>query len=311
VSISDEPLGLAPIAVFAYNRPDKLASLMKSLQACEGFAESAVKIFVDGPKPGADNSPVEAVRAFVERLGLPNVSWSFQEVNRGLRNSIYAGVTEMASKYGRVIVFEDDLIVSPIALVYFNRALTHYEDVERVWSVVGYAYDAPSLRDTTTTVSLPFAHPWGWATWARAWNRFELDNQPPSEQLYSDAFRSAFDMNGLYPFTAQLKNSLEGRVNSWFIRWYYTVFSNGGVSIFPPRRVVENFGMSEGSHGGPLNPHDRLVKRPELLEVMPEFGDAAKVNYEVLDCLKTSRELRVQRFIARAGSAKRKLKSVR
>jgi hypothetical protein len=311
VSALPESQDWAPVAVFAYNRPDKIATLMKSLQACEGFSETPLTIFVDGPRRTDDESAVEAVRAFVRGLSLPNVSFSFQEANRGLRRSIYSGVSEMTKKYGRVIVFEDDLVLSPIALLYFNRALSHYEASEMVWSVVGYAYDAPSLRDSATTVTLPFAHPWGWATWARAWDRFDLDNRPAPTQLHAQSFRSAFDMNGLYPFTAQLQNSIEGRVNSWFIHWYYTVFQNGGVSIFPPRRVLDNFGMSDGSHGGSLNPYDRLVTRPKLLDSLPVFGDPQNVDYAALDSLRRSRELRVQRFIARVGSAKRKLKSAR
>ncbi|CAA0128233.1 Uncharacterised protein [Mycolicibacterium vanbaalenii] len=302
---------LAPVAVFAYNRPDRLAAMLASLQDCYGFPASPVVIFVDGPKHVSDEPSVAAVRSLVQDLALPNVSWSFQDSNRGLRNSIYAGVTDVIKQYGRVIVLEDDLVLSPIALHYFNSALQHYETAQRVWSVVGYAYDAPSLRGSSTTISLPFAHPWGWATWARAWNHFDLDNRPPTKELDSRAFRSAFDMNGLYPFTMQLKNSIEGRVNSWFIHWYYTVFQHGGVSIFPPRRILENYGLSEGSHGGALNPHDRLVKRPELLDAVPEFCEPDNIGYAALDALIRSRELRVQRFIARAGSAKRTLLSSR
>lgn len=301
----------APVAVFAYNRPDKLACLMQSLQACHGFDKTPVKIFVDGPKPGSDRSSIDAVHTYVRGLRLPNVTWSFQDENRGLRNSIYSGVTEMTRQHGRTITLEDDLILSPIALSYFNRALNHYEDCDRVWSIAGYAYDAPSLRDQKTTVALPFAHPWGWATWSRAWSRFELDNCPTPAQLHSHSFRSAFDMNGLYPFTAQLSNSIHGRVDSWFIHWYYTVFQNGGVSIFPPRRVVDNFGLSRGSHGGAMNPYDRLVKRPPLLDELPEFGEPGHVDHAALDSFKNARELRVQRFIARAGSAKRRLKTAR
>ncbi|MET4430720.1 hypothetical protein ABIA65_004031 [Mycolicibacterium sp. 624] len=298
-----------PVAVFAYNRPEKLAAMMRSLQACRGFAESPVTVFVDGPKPNPeDRSSVEAVRAFVRGLNSPNVSWSFQDTNRGLRQSIYDGVTELTKEHGQVIVFEDDLVVSPIALDYFNAALCRYQSAHRVWSIVGYAYDAPPLRNLTATLTLPFTHPWGWATWGRAWDRFSLDNQPTANQLNSQSFRSAFDMNGLYPFTALLKNSIEGRVNSWFIHWYYTVFQHGGVSIFPSRRIVDNFGHSDGSHGGVLNPYDRLVKRPQLLDTLPEFGDPHTVDYEALDSLRRSHELRVQRFIALAGRTKRTLR---
>jgi hypothetical protein len=301
---------LAPIAVFAYNRPDKLAGLITSLQACHGFADSQVTVFVDGPKRDSDRAAVEAVQASVRRLQLPNVTWSFQDVNHGLRNSIFSGVSEMVRAHGRVIVFEDDLVLSPVALTYFNEALNHYMEAGRVWSVVGYCYDAPALRNSSKAIALPFAHPWGWATWSRAWDQFSLDDRPDAEILSARSFKSAFDMDGLYPFTAQLKNSIEGRVNSWFIRWYYTVFKHGGVSIFPPRRLVDNYGLRSGSHGGRLNPHERLVERPPLLTTVPEFCDPDNVDYAALDLLRRCRELRVQRFIAEAGSTKRKIKAL-
>jgi hypothetical protein len=309
MSAAEVSLDLAPIAVFAYNRPDKLEALMKSLQACHGFVNSQVTVFVDGPKRDEDRVAVEAVQASIQRLTLPNVSWSFQAVNQGLRRSIFAGVTDIVRKYGRVIVLEDDLVLSPVALIYFNEALHHYTDAERVWSIVGYSYDAPALRNASDAVALPFAHPWGWATWARAWDRFDLDERPDDRSLNTRSFKAAFDMDGLYPFTAQLKNSIEGRVNSWFIHWYYTVFRHRGNSIFPPRRLVDNYGISSGSHGGRLNPHEKLVKRPPLLDTVPKFCDPDKVDYVALDLLRRSRELRVQRFIAKAGSAKRVIKS--
>ena len=38
----------------------------------------------------------------------------------GLANSIIAGVTELCNRYGRVIVVEDDLVVSPYFLKYMD-----------------------------------------------------------------------------------------------------------------------------------------------------------------------------------------------
>lgn len=298
---------LAPIAVFAYNRPDKLKTMLSSLKRCHGFADSLVTIFVDGPKPGQPDEMVRAVREIVRGIDLPNVEWQFAETNRGLRQAIHSGVGHIIRTHGRAIVLEDDLVLSSSALIYFNSALEAYQHEERVWSIAGYAYDAPSLRNNAEALILPFAHPWGWATWSRSWSKFELDNQPSPEQLGAKSFQNAFDMNGLYPFTSLLQSSIAGRVNSWFIHWYYTIFQNSGVSIFPPRRFVDNFGFSNGSHGGSLNPYDCLVKRPSLLEKLPALGNATDVDFAALDQLKSCHELRVQRFIARAGSAKRRL----
>ncbi|MBO0679005.1 hypothetical protein JRC04_16175 [Mycolicibacterium sp. S2-37] len=299
----------APVVVFAYNRPDKLGAMLASLRACDGFAESPVTVFVDGPKNDLDEPGVQQVRELAKRFLAPNVKWQFREQNEGLRNSIFSGVTDVVTNHGKVIVLEDDLVLSSSALTYFNTFLRHYEHAEQIWSVAGYMYDVPSLRSSTSAIALPFAHPWGWATWSRAWTRFDLDNQPSMQELRARSFRSAFDMDGLYPFTDQLKNSIQGRVNSWFIHWYFTIFQHRGMSIFPPRRIVDNFGFSDGSHGGALNPHERLVTRPRPLETIPQPCDPAEVSYASLDAMRSCRELRVQRFIARAGSAKRKVKA--
>lgn len=296
---------LAPIAVFAYNRSDRLAAMMESLKRCEGFDRSPVTIFVDGPKNDVGLPAVQAVRDYVVGIGLANVTPVISDANKGLRNSVSEGVSRLVAEHGRVIVLEDDLELSPIALTYFNRALDHYQDRAEIWSIVGYVYDTPALSNWTRTVTLPFAHPWGWATWARAWKHFELDGRPSDADLNSAAFHRAFDMNGMYPFTEQLRNSIRGRVNSWYIHWYYAVFRHGGRSIFPPRRILDNHGHGAGSHGGMLNPYDRLVKRPPLLTTMPEFCDPGQVDYAVLDELKKCWEMRVQRGIAFAGARKR------
>lgn len=299
----------APIAVFAYNRPDRLAAMLRSLQACDGFSSSPVTVFVDGPKGDADRASVQAVRDLVTSMNLPNMSLVCHDDNRGLRQSIYSGVSALTEQHGKVIVFEDDLVLSPVALTYFNSALHHYEHASRIWSIAGYVYDAPELRNLKRTLTLPYAHSWGWATWSRSWMNFDLDSQPAPGDLASASFRNAFDMGGLYPFSALMRNSIDGLVNSWFIHWYYTIFKHGGASIFPPRRVLDNYGISGGTHGGYLNPHERLVARPRLLGMLPEFGDWNVIDYPAVDALKHCREARVQRFVSRAGSAKRKIKN--
>lgn len=298
----------APIAIFAYNRRDNLASMIASLAACEGFAQSAVTIFVDGPKNDAGLPKVQEVRAFVKALPYENISCVISEKNQGLRNAISSGVSSIIAESGHIIVLEDDLVLSPIALTYFNKALEYYKNNSEIWSISGYIYDCPSFRDSNKTLTLPFTHPWGWATWARAWSHFELDGRPTDANLASLAFRSAFDMNGMYPFAEQLGNSIHGRVNSWYIHWYYALFRHGARSIFPPRRVLDNYGMNNGSHASSFNPFDRLVQRQDLLTTVPAFSSPNEVDYAAIDALRGCWEVKVHSWIARAGSLKRKLR---
>src|SRR5207253_2516275 len=115
------------------------------------------------------------------------------EVNRGLARSVIDGVTRLCGSHGRVIVLEDDLLVSRGFLAYMNEALDRYARHERVMQVAGYSLDA--FRPEPRALFLPIATSWGWATWARAWSHFQ--EQPVAlERLLDPGYRRGFDMDG-------------------------------------------------------------------------------------------------------------------
>src|SRR5438046_1229735 len=57
------------------------------------------------------------------------------ERNNGLANSIITGVTELVNKFGKIIVLEDDLILSSGFLKFMNYALNMYENEEQVMQI--------------------------------------------------------------------------------------------------------------------------------------------------------------------------------
>lgn len=300
----------APIAIFAHRRAGHLRQMLEALQACEGFFDSEVTIFVDGARTADEQGQVNAVRDLVMGLGLPNVTSSFRQDNLGLRRSIFSGVGEMCRKYGRVIVLEDDLVLSSSALNYFNSALDRYENVERVWSVSAYMYDVASFRHRERAIFLPFPHPWGWATWARAWANFDLDDPLGVGEMQSKAFQTAFNAFGVRDWAEMLALSESGKVNSWYIRWYYRMFRDGGLSVFPPRSLLENVGVSGegGTHASRLNPYSLLVKRKPQDCRSVQLPDDVRVDYAAIDAIAASWDARVQKYISHLGRIKRSLR---
>ncbi|HVI33736.1 hypothetical protein [Phenylobacterium sp.] len=266
-------------------------------------------IFVDGPKGASDVTAVNEVRALVTSLKLPNIEARFRQENVGLKNAIYSGVSELCQRFGRTIVLEDDLVLSPATLEYFNRGLDTYASDERVWGLGAYLYDTPSLRGRQAAFALPFAHPWGWATWSRAWDHFDPNEEVAPAILSSRSFRMFFNAAGVRRFSDILELSTEGRVNSWFIRWYYTVFMHGGLYIYPPRTLVNNIGVSGegGTHGSRLNPYYLLTRPSKMSDYEVTFPTEIRVDYPALDKVAASWEARVQDGIALAGKLKRRL----
>ena len=131
--------GYAPIALFVYRRTDMLGRIMDALEACPEFVYSDVFIFSDGAKVPAAAADVEAVRLLVKRRLRPNMKLIQAQGNNGLAQSIIEGVTRLSDEYGRVIVIEDDLVVSPVLLNWWTLARSvrgraaHYADF---WSHV-------------------------------------------------------------------------------------------------------------------------------------------------------------------------------
>lgn len=105
----------APIVVFGFNRPDALKNTIASLLRNEEAKDSDLFVFVDGPREGkvGEKKKVREVREYVKSItGFKSLHYTFAKNNKGLANSIIGGVSEVINQYGRVIILEDDIVLS-------------------------------------------------------------------------------------------------------------------------------------------------------------------------------------------------------
>ena len=180
--------------------------------------------------------------------------------NLGLANSIIEGVTRLCTERGRVIVVEDDLTVSRHFLEYMNQALDRYADDERVMQVSGYMFPV-SLGTETDALFLPLTTSWGWACWQRSWKKFDPGGSGREALSRDPSMRRRFNLDGAYDYAGMLDAQAAGKIDSWAIRWYLSVFLRGGLVLYPARTLVRNLGFDDsGTHGAP--PAD--WGRPEL-----------------------------------------------
>lgn len=234
-----DPTRLAPLAVFVYKRVEHTRRMLQSLCANPDFIRSPVTVYCDGPKDEGDRVAVEETRRLVRALA-PKARIVARNENFGLARSIIAGVTENCAEYGRVIVCEDDLLFSPFALDYFNDALDFYAAQERVMHVSGYMY--PVRHQLPPAFLYREGTCWGWATWQRAWVKFERDPKVIMGWIERHGRRRDFDVNDTMYFWQMLTMQAQGKLDSWAIRWYGSIFMQGGLSLHPGRALVANKG---------------------------------------------------------------------
>lgn len=238
----------APIALFVFRRLEHVRLTVEALAANELASESQLYIFCDGPRSAQDEAAVNSVRDYVKTVsGFSRVTVIEREDNIGLAQSIISGVTDVVSRHGRIIVVEDDLITSKFFLRYMNDGLGLYEHDERVASIHGYIY--PISRTVADTFFLRGADCWGWATWNRAWAKFEPDAKTLLNRIGQKDLAHEFDMDGSYGFHAMLRDYAEGRNNSWAIRWHASAFLENMLTLYPGQSLVNNIGLDDsGTH---------------------------------------------------------------
>src|SRR5476651_846501 len=133
---------LAPIALFVYNRPEHTRRTLSYLKKNLLADESRLFIFSDAAKTDADQHKVEQVRHLIKEVhGFKSVKVIERKQNIGLADSIISGVTQLVNEYGKVIVFEDDLLSSPHTLQYFNEGLRRYANEDKVMHIGAYMYN--------------------------------------------------------------------------------------------------------------------------------------------------------------------------
>lgn len=270
----------APIVLFVYNRPLHTRRTLESLAACALAGRSDLIVYADGPKTDGDRDSVRAVRQVVrEGKGFKSVSLIERDRNLGLAESIVTGVGEVCGSLGRAVVIEDDLLVAPEFLQFLNAGLERYAEQPRVLQVSGYAYPAHDAG-ASDAFFLPMVSCWGWATWDRAWKKFDRSLSALPALDSDSELRRRFNVDGTYDYYAMACSQRDGRINSWGICWQMSLFANDGLVLYPRRSLVMNAGFDgSGTHrttgsafqrslGGRLFDIDTLAW-PEAIETHP------------------------------------------
>ena len=271
---------LAPILLFVYNRPQHTARGVESLLRNALAADSRLIIYSDAPKTAADADSVRQVREYVRGIsGFKEIEIVERGENWGLARSIIDGVTRAVDRYGRVIVLEDDLVVAPYFLQFMNEALETYKDEPRV----GHIQACDFTRDASLpdTFLIKWTGSWGWATWDRAWHLFQPDGRKLLAEMRQRRLTREFDFNGAYGFTRMLQRQIQGRNNSWAIRWNASLFLRDVLSLNVGKSLVRNEGFDgSGTNcgGGGLYASDLWMQPLKVVkpEAMEEDREARK-----------------------------------
>ncbi|WP_180232398.1 sugar transferase [Priestia megaterium] len=228
------------VILFVFNRPDHTK---KTLQGLKENSVSKLHVFCDGARNLDEKKKVKEVRKLIDEIEWCEVEKHFSEINLGLASSVINGISKIFSEgYNSVTVLEDDCTPKKGFIDYMNKLLEHYQHNEKVMHVSGFGL--PIKKYTNRDVFLtPYPCSWGWGTWKEVWEgcNFELLDEYKSV-LENTELKNKFNYAG-EGFSKFLSLQLEGKVNSWLIRWYYYIFSQNGLCVWSYDSLIANNGF--------------------------------------------------------------------
>ena len=240
----------APVVIFSYNRLWNLKKLLESLKKNYYYDQSKIYIFQDGYNKEMDTREINKIKKTIKFLkGLSksnkNIYLIIRKKKFGLSKNIIQGVTYVIKKYKKVIVLEDDLILSKNFLNFMNHSLNFYKNNNNIWHISGWSFNLRKKKYQFDNYFMGWPSSWGWATWSDRWMYFEKN--PKKLIKWTSSKINKFNFDGNYNFFSQVKRNYLNELNSWAIFWYAVIFTKKKLCVFPNQSLVKNTGYGINS----------------------------------------------------------------
>lgn len=244
---------LAPIVIFAFNRPDHLQRTLAALAANDLASKSAITFFCDGPRNHEETQKTSAVHKIAhDAQGFATKEIIARKKNMGCAASVIDGLAYMFAKHEQLIIIEDDIITSPHTLHFLNSCLDKYLNYRTVSHIAAWSppptYIPIDKKYPYDVYAIPHFNGWGWATWKDRWEKVDWEVEDFSVYKETPALQDAHCAGGEI-LKEILFAQMAGKVNAWDIRFDYMRFKHGCVGINPVNSYTTNIGCDgTGTH---------------------------------------------------------------
>ncbi len=233
---------LAPIIFICYDRYDHVVRSLNSLKKNKLSKKSKIIIFADAPINQKNKNKTDRIKLYLKKLnGFKSKKIVFRKQNFGTKKNITDAVSQVLKKFNKVIVIEDDLILSKFFLDYMNLCLKTYKDKRKIWHVNGWSY--PFMKYSKNDINfLGSMNCWGWGTWKNRWSYLTL-NEKYFISNFSNKNIHHFNILSSMNHFEQIIRNKNKTLSSWAVFWHATIFKNNGICIYPKFPLVKNIGF--------------------------------------------------------------------
>ncbi|MCA6595316.1 MAG: glycosyltransferase family 2 protein [Pseudanabaena sp. M046S1SP1A06QC] len=238
-----------PIVFLIFRRPDLTSQVFEAIRQTR---PKKLLVIADGSR-----NESEAILCQQARTVIESVDWDcevlkkYSDDNLGCRVRVSSGLDWAFEQVEEAIILEDDCLPHPSFFRYCQELLEHYREDERIWCISGNNFQDGQWHGNGSYFFSNYNHCWGWASWRRAWQKY--DHNLLNWQTFKDGhyLRSILDSELEIKYWHDIFEKLDklGQPNSWAYPWTFTCWQNSGLTVLPNVNLVSNIGFrSDGTH---------------------------------------------------------------
>src|SRR5258706_6466163 len=248
--IPPNPLRTAVLLVI-FNRPKTTQLVFEAIRKAK---PPRLYIAADGPRKNVKEDIQQCAES---RKIIEHIDWDckveilFRDENQNCGVGPSSAFTWFFQHEEEGIILEDDCLPSQSFFWFCQELLERYRHDSRVMHIGGNNFLNGWQKDSDYSYYFSRSgHVWGWATWRRAWEKFDFKIKHYQTAKQNDFFRYYFmnpieKMYRLKKFNKTIAGN--GNVNWWDYQWDFARYSNSGLAIVPDTNLVKNLGFGESA----------------------------------------------------------------
>lgn len=228
-----------------FNRP---GVTQRVFNAIRGAKPARLYIAADGPRRGFPDDELLCKQA---REIVSKVDWDceiktlFNDTNAGCKYGVSAAISWFFSHEEDGIILEDDCLPSNSFFKFCDTLLDKYRYDTRIRHITGCNLQFGKKWGTASYYFSNRTHVWGWASWRRVWDDYDLNLDKYDVAEISEQIKNIYQDDLVVECWADIFNELKaGNINSWAYPLDFCNFFNNGLVIIPNENLVTNIGFS-------------------------------------------------------------------
>lgn len=235
-----------PVLLIGYKRPDTTKLVFAEIRKAK---PKQLFFAVDGPKKNnmSDYERVHEVRKII--LGVDwdcEVKTYFPDENLGSKLAESSAINFLFEHVAEGIILEDDCLPDQSFFRFCAVLLAKYRDDDRIMHISGNNFQQGRLIGEASYYYSHQNHAWGWATWRRAWNYYDVAmNSFPKFKSQKQIKKILKDVAQREYYMDIFERVYKGEIDCWDYQWMYAIWCQNGLCINPNENLVSNIGYGK------------------------------------------------------------------